>query len=324
MPARSAVFLLALAVLSGCMARGDIGGAPAPASTTTSPTTTSTTVPTTTATTQTGTPVGWVAPSGVTLAVTAVRGGVVEVLTPCGHPAEIDEGTPIYEVDVVIDAGHGGDDTGAIASSGLMEKTVNMEVSQALHEELTLRGVDAVLTRTGDYVLPIRTRARYADLMGAEALVSIHHNAPQAPASEIPGVEIFVQQASMESQRLGGLLYEATMTALAEFAVDWVRAPDAGVMIVVNGDGEDAYGMVRRPETPSALVELGYIANPAEAALYAMPEYAPTAATAMADALESFLGSDETGAALVEGRVFNPRPGVGQDECVEPDLGVGG
>ena len=61
----------------------------------------------------------------------------------------------------------------------------------------------------------------------------------------------------------------------AWFDVEWHRAPDAGVMTVLNTDGEDAYGMVRLPDAPSALVELGYIANPAEAELYEDPAYVP-------------------------------------------------
>jgi hypothetical protein len=177
-----------------------------------------------------------------------------------------------------------------------------------------------MLTRTADYPIPIRTRAEYADRVGARALVSIHHNAPAAPASDVPGVEIFVQQDSTDSMRLGGLLYDASMEALGQFDVDWDRAPDAGVMTVLNPEGLDAYGMIRRPETPSALVELGYIANRAEAELYEDPAYVEAAADALADAIETYLTTDEPGSALVEGRVFRPNSGVGADQCIEPDL----
>jgi N-acetylmuramoyl-L-alanine amidase len=249
------------------------------------------------------------------------NGDTVEVITPCGAPATLTDGVPIYEVDVVIDPGHGGPvDTGAVAATGMAEKEINLRVSLAAKAMLEERGIEVVLTRVGDYPIPIRTRAEYARLMGAQALVSLHHNAPAAPASDIPGVEIFVKNDSAESQRLGGLLYEATMDALGQFDVDWDRSPDAGVMTVLNSEGRDAYGMVRLPEMPSALVELGYIANRAEAELYGTPGYVEAAAGSVADAIESFLGSDAEGAALVEGRVFNPQRGVGRDQCVEPDL----
>ena len=280
-----------------------------------------TTAETPTTTIPPGPPVGWYAPSGVPLAVTMASGDVVEVITPCGSPMTLSEGEPIYEADVVIDPGHGGPvDTGAVAATGLAEKEINLRVSLAAKDLLEERGISVVLTRIGDYPIPIRTRAEYARLLGAEALVSIHHNAPAANPSDIPGVEIFVKHDSAESQRLGGLLYESTMTALGQFDVDWDRAPDAGVMTVLNTRGSDAYGMVRLPEMPSALVELGYIANRAEAELYQNPEYVDVAAASVTDAIEAFLTSDQAGAPLVEGRIFNPQRGVGRDQCVEPDL----
>jgi N-acetylmuramoyl-L-alanine amidase len=288
---------------------------------TTTPTTTTTTSPVSTTAQPVGPVVGWVAPSGVVLAVTGETGIGVEALTPCGATVTLTSGDPIYEVDVVIDPGHGGPiDTGAVAPTGLSEKELNLRVALAARDFLIDRGVAAVMTRTGDYPIPIRTRVEYAHLLGAEALVSVHHNAPVAPASHIPGVEIFVQQDSSESQRLGGLIYDTAMSALGEFDVDWDRSPDAGVMTVINSDGDDAYGMVRRPEIPSALVELGFIANRAEAELFQTPEYVAVAGRALAESIFQFLNSDGTGAGLVEGRVFNPQPGVGQADCIEPDL----
>jgi len=284
---------------------------------------TTTAVPASTTPVPTEPPVGWIAPSGVSLAVTGVDGDTIEVLTPCGNPELLTEGTPIYEVDVMIDPGHGGPvDTGAVASTGLQEKTINLQVSLAVQDLLTRRGIASMLTRTADYPIPIRVRSTYSDLVGAQAIVSIHHNAPTAPASDVPGVEIFVENETPESARLGGLLYQETMSALGRFDVDWDRAPDAGVMTVLNTEGQDAYGMVRLPQAHSALLELGYIANPAEAALYEGPDYVPVAAAAIANAIEAFLESGETGSPLVDGRVFNPERGVGRDQCVEPDLGL--
>lgn len=325
---RRLVFLTALmTVVTACTVvhMEDVIGPPSPPTTTAAvgvtPSTLTTLPATTTTTVPPGPPVAWIAPSGVPLAVTGVNSTVIEVLTPCGDPSTIEEGEPVYEVDVVLDPGHGGPvDTGAVAPTGLAEKEINRKVAMEAREILEERGIATVLTRTGDYPIPIRTRVEYAALMGAEVLVSIHHNAPTAPASDIPGVEIFVQSESAESQRLGGLLYEATMDALTQFDVDWDRSPDAGVMTVLNPDGADAYGMVRLPDIPSALLELGYIANRAEAELYARPEYVPTTATAVADAVEAFLTTEDEGSPLVEGRVFTPNRGVGRDQCVDVDL----
>ncbi len=222
---------------------------------------------------------------------------------------------------MVLDPGHGGPiDTGAVGSNGLPEKEVNLKVALATASLLEEEGISTVLTRTADYPIPIPTRAEYADLMGARALISIHHNAPAAPASDVPGIEVFVQQAQSESARLGGLLYDRTMARLGELDVDWDRAPDAGVMTVINSDGEDAYGMVRRPATTSVLLELGYIANPAEAAIYLSPRYIEAASRGVAEAVVAFLNTDGQGAALVEGRNFDPQSGVGKDQCIDVTL----
>lgn len=322
---RLSALLVALVVTSGCAGvavdpppTGTVDAPPRSSTTVTLPTTT---VPDDTTTTPPGPPVGWIAPSGVPLAVTSVSGETVEVLTPCGNDEALTEGTPIYEVDVLVDPGHGGPvDTGAVAPTGLAEKDINLQVSRAVHEMLSERGIDSMLTRVADYPVPIRTRTAYSDLVGAQAVVSLHHNAPEAPPSDIPGVEIFVQHETPEAARLGGLLHDATMEALERFDIEWDRAPDAGVMTVLNSDGDDAYGMVRLPQAPSVLAELGYIANPAEAELYANPDYVPTVATAVADAVEAFLTSEKTGSPLVEGRTFDPARGVGRDRCIEPDL----
>lgn len=255
------------------------------------------------------------------MAVTGIDGDTIEVLTACGDTAFLTEGTPVFQVDVIVDPGHGGPvDTGAVAPSGLTEKEINLDVGLALHDILTERGIASMLTRTADYPIPIGVRAAYSNLVEARALVSIHHNGPQAPASAIPGVETFVQDGVTESARLGGLLQDAAILALSNFDVAWQRSPDAGVMTVINSNGEDAYGMIRIPQAPSALIELGYIVNPAEAELYAIPDYVPAVATALADAIETFLTTSETGSPLVDGRVFNPNRGVGRDQCIEPDL----
>lgn len=322
---RIAPVLISVLAVVACSDPATVTTVGAEPGTTTRPPVTDTTRPTpsstSTTTPPTGPPVAWVAPSGVLLAVTDQHADSVDVLTPCGNPATLSEGDPIYAVDVLIDPGHGGPvDTGAVGANGLAEKEINLRVSLAVVDLLRERGISAVSTRTGDYPVPIRNRVEYGRLMGAEAVVSIHHNAPAAPPSDIPGVEIFVQNESSESQRLGGLIYDMTLNALSEFEVDWERAADAGVMTVLNSDGRDAYGMVRLPEMPSALVELGYIANSAEAELYQRPDYVRVVSEAVTDAVETFLSTDDAGAPLVEGRVFNPAAGVGADQCIEPDL----
>ena len=163
-----------------------LAGALVPSSTSTTTTSVSGSSTTTLDTTP---PVAWIAPSGVVLAVVNAEGGLVEVITPCGDPATLAEGTPVRSVDVLLDPGHGGPvDTGAVAPTGLAEKEVNLDVSRRAAELLNDRGISTLLTRTGDYPIPIRTRAEYADRMGVRAVVSIPTTTlPWPPRRTFPG-----------------------------------------------------------------------------------------------------------------------------------------
>lgn len=268
-------------------------------------------------------PRGLMTPEGVPVAVLEPAGsGRHWVVTPCGNEAIVTGGLPIRHVEVVLDPGHGGPvDTGAVGSNGLTEKEINLKVSEVAAESLRARGVPTVLTRTGDYATPLGVRANLADTLDATLLISVHHNAPIQAPSPVPGVEVFIEQASADSQRLGGLVYEHLMSALSAFEVDWVAPADAGVMAVLNSSGRDAYGMIRLPDTTSVLAELGYMANPAEAELFARPIYAHAAGRALADAVLDYLKTDKQGSGFREARVFNPQPGVGRALCEETPLG---
>lgn len=79
---------------------------------------------------------------------------------------------------IVVDAGHGGKDPGAIGPSGVMEKTVTLKLAKALSEELTRQiGCEVILTRNGDVYLPLEERTAIANKVGADLFVSLHANA---------------------------------------------------------------------------------------------------------------------------------------------------
>ena len=278
------------------------------------------------ASTGNGDPPAVLTPSGIPVAVLDRTAAGYLVRTPCGSTAEVSAGMPIESARVVLDPGHGGRwDTGAVGPNGLVERDLNLRLSQALLDELAERGISAATTRTGDYSILHSVRAAFADAMGADALVSIHHNAPTWSPSGVPGSEVYVQsrtaeQVRVDSARLGGLLYEEITSALATFDnVDWSGLPDAGVLRVLRSEGDDAYGMIRRPSVVTALVEYGYLSNPSEARLFATDEYIRVAAEATADAIDAYLHSDRPGAGFVQQpRTFNPRSA--STPCDDPAL----
>ena len=132
--------------------------------------------------------------SGIPVVVIERTAAGYLVRTPCGRTAEVSAGMPIENARVVLDPGHGGRwDTGAVGPNGLVERDLNLKLSQAVLDELAERGISAATTRTGDYSILHSVRAAFADALRAEALVSIHHNAPTWSPSRTPGSEVYVQ-----------------------------------------------------------------------------------------------------------------------------------
>jgi N-acetylmuramoyl-L-alanine amidase len=271
-----------------------------------------------------GDPLALVSPTGIVVPILEIGEGGYLVQTPCQAQTTLVFGTPLYQVDIVLDPGHGGDvETGAVGPNGLVEKDLNLRLSKAAARKLEDRGVTVALTRTSDYRIPLITRAQIADTLEARALISVHHNAPVLSDSTQPGTEVFYQTDSPESARLGGLIQEEVVDALSQFTeVKWVRASDAGVVGVLKPDGTESYGMIRRPQTTAVLAELGYLANRSEAEFFATDEYIDVAAQALATAVERFLDPDETGAEPnAVNRTFTPTGGTGGvSNCVDPAL----
>ena len=292
------------------------------------PTTTTTEPPppTTTTTEPPPPPVALLTPTGIPVMVIEPTEAGYLVLTPCGNTVEISGGEPIGPVRVVIDPGHGGPvETGTVGPNGLIERDLNLVLADAVVAELEARGISAATTRTDDYMVQLGVRVEFADALESEALVSIHHNGPTWDLQDTPGTEVYVQsesptEARAASVRLGGLLYEEITKALGTFEdVQWSGLPDGGVKRVLLSDGTDTYALVRHPDTPSALVEYGYLTNASEAELFATDEYIAVAAVATADAIEAYLETDRPGTGFVEEpRYYNPTGLV--IECVDPTL----
>ena len=274
----------------------------------------------------TGSPRALISPTGVPVAVMGRTAGGYLVRTPCGNTAEITTGEPIEGVRFVLDPGHGGRfDSGAVGPNGLAEHALNLKLSRAIVDELNGRGIAAAMTRTGNYGMWLSARAEFADATGAEALISIHHNAPTSRLGDSPGTEVYVQSDSdgtprADSARLGGLLYEEITKALADFDdIAWSRLRNADVLRVLSPDGGDAYGMIRRPAMPAVLMEYGYLSNASEAELFATDVYIAVATEATADAIEAYLNTDRPGTGFVEQpRVFDPARAPSR--CVEVRL----
>ncbi len=90
---------------------------------------------------------------------------------------------------IALDAGHGGDDTGAKGSKGLLEKDAVLSIVQELNKSLEEAGFDVMVTRADDTFIPLWDRARMANEAGADLFISIHLNAARARAAK--GSEVY-------------------------------------------------------------------------------------------------------------------------------------
>jgi len=120
---------------------------------------------------------------------------------------------------IVLDAGHGGHDPGAIGPRGLQEKDVVLDVTRRLARMLEAGlGVKVALTRTGDYFVPLRERAAFANSHRTDLFVSIHANAHRVSESE--GVETYFLSSEASDN-------EARQVAALENGVIQLESPSS-------------------------------------------------------------------------------------------------
>lgn len=262
---------------------------------------------------------------GVVLPVISTNGSSWMVRTPCGRSTTLAAGGAIDLVsaaDVVIDPGHGGaTEGGAVGANGVVEADINLAVAKLVAAKLESAGYRAILTRGGDYRVPIVSRAAIADALVAP-LVSIHHNSGDANAAAQPGTEVIYRRSDIASRRLAGLIWEESIANLGAFTADWVAGGDAGVTYRLGPTGEDFFGIVRLPTSAAVLAEMLYLGNPSEAALLAQPAVLDAEAQAIADGIRRWLETRDPGSGFVEPsyRLTAPGGGGGSIGCVDPPL----
>ena len=220
-------------------------------------------------------------------------------VTPTQPPPKL---TPVpngkRDIVVAIDAGHGGEDPGALSPvKGQYEKNVTLAISKELQRQINAeKGFRAELVRTGDYFIPLRKRTEIARKKGADLFVSIHADA--APRSSAFGASVYAlseRGATSETARwladaenqsdliggagnvslddkdkmLAGVLLDLSMTASLSSSLNVgqkVLSNMGGITPLHKRRVEQAGFMVlKSPDIPSILVETGFISNPNEA-----------------------------------------------------------
>lgn len=263
-------------------------------------------------------------PSGVVADIIDEVDGGYLILSPCAKEVVVSGGDVLSGAHVVLDAGHGGTEPGAVGPQGTPESEVNLAIALRVEALLTEAGVSVVQTRSADYRISILARTAIATALQPLAFVSIHHNAaPDGPIGK-PGSETYYQHLDPESKRLAGLIFEEAFAEFSKIDIEWMGDTDAGVKYRTGESGDDYYGILRRSAgVPATLTELLYLSNAPEEALLLSPEFQQTEAEIITRAILRFLTTEDSGSGFVAGypRQAPAGSGGGTGNCTDPSFG---
>ena len=216
---------------------------------------------------------------------------------------------------VVIDAGHGGHDPGAISPhGGQLEKDVTLVIAKSVRDEMLKSGrVRVALTRDTDKFIVLQDRFQLARKLRADLFISIHADSAESPEATGGTVYTLSEVASdREAQRLaarenkaniingvnlGGadanvssilidLTQRETMNVSADFAKLLLREAAPNMRIRGNSHRFASFIVLKAPDTPSVLFETGYLSNEADVTFLASQSGQGKVARALANAIQ--------------------------------------
>jgi len=232
-------------------------------------------------------------PTAATASSSAASTGSAAVSRPA-IPASVRAARDII---IAVDAGHGGEDPGSIGPGGTYEKNLTLPIARQLVELINKEpGMKASLVRTGDYFIHVNSRTDIARRMQADLLVSIHADAFTSPNPRGAAVWVLslrrassevgrmLEQTERHGELLGGVAEvikdSANERYLAQTVLDlsmnhsMVTAhqvanqvlSELGKVTTLHKREPQAasLGVLRAPDIPSILVEVGFISNPQE------------------------------------------------------------
>ncbi len=180
-----------------------------------------------------------------------------------------DSETPLQGKRIIVDAGHGGNDSGALGYlSGHNEKDLNLSVALALSEKLKALGAEVFLTRSDDTAVSLNERMDFLNEIHPDFCVSVHHNS-------------VVESSDTNAARgVLGLYWSDAGLGLAKPLQQSVRQALSAYNYGVNAQ---ELALCRNYKFPQALLELGFICSPAEYERQLRADYADTCAEAIAN-----------------------------------------
>jgi N-acetylmuramoyl-L-alanine amidase len=196
-------------------------------------------------------------------------------------------------ITIVLDAGHGGEDPGARGASGSREKVITLQIAKKLKAKIDAEpNMRAMLTRDGDYFVPLGTRVVKARKFKADLFISIHADAFTNPAARGSSVFALSEKGATsasarylakkenESDLIGGVSLGGRDPVLAKTLLDLSQAATINDSLKLGkavlghiGDinklhknhvEQAGFAVLKSPDIPSILVETAFISNPEE------------------------------------------------------------
>jgi N-acetylmuramoyl-L-alanine amidase len=223
---------------------------------------------------------------------------------------------------IVIDPGHGGPDTGTVAASGEMEKTIVLEFAQALTEKLEKSGKYRVaMTRTDDRFIALGERVRMARQQGAALFVSIHADALAARGeTDVRGATVYTVSdtasdseaarlaedenkadaiagvdLSSEPEEVADILIDLTQRETKNFSAHFARTVvgelKSAAKLHKHPLKSAGFKVLKAPDVPSVLIELGYVSNKEDLKLMTTDAWRARTSSAVAQAVNRFFST---------------------------------
>ena len=184
---------------------------------------------------------------------------------------------------VVIDAGHGGIDGGAVGVSGTKESDLNLDVAIKLSEVLNGKGIKTIMTRENENGVIVGDNwSKIDDMKGrkkiikesdADLFISIHMN--HFTMEKVNGLRIFYSGDYEEAESLADLIQRA-VSEITGAKITNVKAADKSLFLM------------KSPPMPAVLIECGFISNIEEEKKLKDPDYRAKIAWAIADSVEKY------------------------------------
>ena len=217
---------------------------------------------------------------------------VIDVLYPTSIPCRIStSSTQIKDFKlVVLDAGHGGNDPGAVGRHGLREKDVSLDIVQRIKRILQANGLNIIMTRNSDKFIQLPTRAEIANNKKADLFISVHINAN--PSRKLSGFEVYylsdrvddrsrallaAENASFNTDSssfadnnlslkatLWDMIYSQNRAESIDLANNICRTASDQMGLRILGVKGAPFYVLKWTQMPAVLVEAGFVSNSEE------------------------------------------------------------